>query len=119
MKLRAVLTAAFAAFTLALVAPAGAAADPISTDYCTYSLRGGGSHAPDNDIKRIWDHLEAVYNWNITNSWADQWLRISADHLRVSWVFYGGGLTARGIFDCWRTAGVYHDDYWGLVHGPR
>jgi hypothetical protein len=120
MKLRTVIAAAFAAFALGLAAPAGAVAAPISTDYCTYSLRGGGSHAPDNDVKQIWDQMEVQYGWNITNSWAESWYRISADNLQVTWVFYGGGYVARYVFACWRTdAGVYHDDDMRLVHGPR
>jgi hypothetical protein len=40
---------------LALATPAQA----VTWDYCAYSLRGGGTLAPDHDVRRVWDQLEA------------------------------------------------------------
>jgi len=45
-----------------------ASAAPIDPGYCEHSLRGGGSLAPDNDVRRAWDQIQAA-GWNVISSY--------------------------------------------------
>ena len=54
-------------FAVLLVTSATAMAVP-SYDYSVYSLRGGGTLAPDNDVKENWDWLENNLGWDVVSS---------------------------------------------------
>jgi hypothetical protein len=100
--------------TLVMAAPAQA--DPISFDYCEFSLRGGGTLAPDNDIKTFWDRYEANTGRNIvsstrtaTNPNEPQWVALQFAFLNAQ-----GEVLTYKWFNCWRdgflVTGQYHDD---------
>jgi hypothetical protein len=100
--------------TLVMAGPAQA--DPISFDYCEFSLRGGGSLEPDNDIKRFWDRYERNTGRNIvsstrtaTNPNNDQWVALQFGFLNGQ-----GEVLTYKWFNCWRdnflVTGQYRDD---------
>jgi hypothetical protein len=104
-----------------LVSAPAAQAAAISLDYCDYSLRGGGSLAPDNEIRAEWDHIEAA-GADIVSSyiyWYNSYS--SGNDLRVSYRFVraGGNVEHASVFRCWRdpltSTGTYHDGI--LSHG--
>lgn len=64
-----------------------AMAQAVTFDYCEYSLRGNGSLAPDNDVKRAWDLLEADTLLNIVSSHRGAVQRFTADYVTENWVF--------------------------------
>lgn len=65
-KLVSLLAAMFLAAAAPVVLPASSIANPApSYSYCEKSLLGGGTLAPDNDIKRRWNWYENNYGVNI------------------------------------------------------
>jgi hypothetical protein len=100
--------------TLVLAAPAQAAR--ISFDYCESSLRGGGSLAPDNDIKIFWDRYESTTGRDIVSSsrTAAKWN--NEQWVAMQFVFLDGlgNPIVWKWFNCWRDGyvwnGQYHDD---------
>ena len=99
---------------LVMATPAQAA--PISTEYCNISLRGGGSLAPDNDIKAFWDKFERDTGRNIAYSVSSSWVRHREQHVSGLYSFYNSAnqLLTSNRFHCWRSGfsslGTYHDD---------
>lgn len=95
-------------------AAAAAPAQAVTYDYCNTSLRGGGSLAPDNDIRREWDRIQSL-GYNLTSSYATGWF--GGDGTRTvgaDWIFWranGGYFT--GTFGCsdFRASGGRYDDY--------
>lgn len=84
------------------------------------SLRGGGSLAPDNDVKQLWDDMERILNINIVSSWAGyQWSYIGDHYLYGDWKFLraNGLIYTRRMYckDARSTGGHYTD---GRVDGP-
>ena len=100
--------------TLAMAESAQAAR--ISFEYCESSLRGGGSLAPDNDIKRYWDRYEATTGRDIVSSsrTAARWN--NEQWVAMQFVFFDGlgNPIVWAWFNCWRDGfvfnGQYHDD---------
>jgi hypothetical protein len=89
---------------LAMAAPAQA---DISVDYCNASLRGGGSLAPDNDIKIVWDSIESFYTYDIVRSSLYRSRRDGPDNVYMQYFFYAadGTIIAYPDFRCYRDAG--------------
>lgn len=120
-----VLTILAAGLGLAFIAPAVAevaptvpivqslAAEPaeaawISVDYCDYSLRGGGSLAPDNDIQAMLNHYGAAYYY----IWESR--QIDANQTVIRYRVYGGAVGYSVIVTQW--AGCYRWQYDSYVY---
>jgi hypothetical protein len=112
------LAAAVGTVIVMLVLAAPAQAAPISFDYCELSLRGGGSLAPDNDIKIWWDAYENITGQNIVSSSRSGagYVNGYAQWVQLRFTFFNGAgqpLTTKW-FECWREglvpSGTYHDN---------
>jgi hypothetical protein len=64
-EVKKLLAAFLVAFSILGYSATAEANGPPSTHYCELSLLGGGSLAPDNDIKRRWNWYENNYGVNI------------------------------------------------------
>lgn len=107
--LRTLLPAALAAFTLLLTAqPAHA----VTYNYCEYSLRGGGSLAGDDDIRRQWNIYQAR-GLDIVASWPSQWYGPNgADLVQVRWSFQRrSGWIETAYFGCSGSGSGYWDGW--------
>jgi hypothetical protein len=100
--------------SLVLAAPAQA----ITYSYCNTSLRGGGSLAPDNDIRREWDRLQAL-GYDLTSSYATDWFGGNGSRtVGAHWIFWRrNGSYFTGLFGCsdFRSSGGRYDDYNALT----
>jgi len=91
-----------------------AQAEPISIEYCDFSLRGGGTLAPDNDIKTFWDDLESSLGIDIVASKAMDSYRSGDDiAIRYDFIKSDGVVAGSPTFQCYRINGVYHDSRLG------
>lgn len=105
---------ALGAVLFAFAVPAASAqAAPISVDYCDYSLRGGGSLAPDNDVKLLWDSIEANERIDVVSSQAYDWIRYNDQDLVALWRYNTSAGSRWAYFECYRdnysASGAYHD----------
>lgn len=105
------ITATMGSFALLLVTATFALAVP-SYDYCAYSLRGGGTLQPDNDVKANWDWLEVHYNWNITSSYpGDDY--VQGDGRYIQWNYWrANGALHQSWFLCYGSGSSYIDGVW-------
>ena len=112
------IAAAIGTVAATLVLAASAEAAPISYDYCETSLRGGGSLAPDNDVKTFWDYYENATGLNIVSSSRSGATYVNgyAQWVQLRFTFFNGAgqpLTSKW-FECWRDglvpSGTYHDN---------
>lgn len=94
-------------------APSLAYCAGVGTDF-PGSLRGGGTLAPDNDIRIYWDYLQSR-GYNITSSAWTGWWATGQHDLRVQWAYWASGVGWLYVtFVCYdyRTdypGGAYHD----------
>lgn len=103
-----------------IVQLADASADPISVDYCLYSLRGGGTLAPDNDVGAEKNRLERngfPVGWSTDTGWlrdptTGQLLYIYYDYHGKAGTQYAD-VIVKTTFACYRdgyvASGAYHD----------
>jgi hypothetical protein len=102
----------FVAFLAVLVLLLFAApAHAVTHSYCTSSLLGGGSLAPDNDISAWWNALENSYGLDIVAAYVAQ--RSGADgayQVNQRWAFQRrSGHVEYRWFICYGSGGGYHD----------
>ena len=116
------LAVLLAGLTVLLAAPAAAEANPApSLAYCAGvgtefpgSLRGGGSLAPDNDIRQRWDWYQSQGINIVRSYWSGEWYTQTHD-VQVKWIYEaadGRKLAAWAICYDYRNdfvGGSYHD----------
>lgn len=117
---RLVTVAVVLAVAVPAAAPDAAPAAAISVDYCDYSLRGGGSLAPDNDIYEIWQLLESSGFGNVYAApYTGQFYYLAEQSVHIKIQFYAtkNGYTRyrSAWFQCyrdgWSPSGQYHDAF--------
>lgn len=88
-----------------------ASAHAVSYSYCDYSLRGGGTLAPDDDIRAAWTSFQNA-GYNITSSYASQWFGgDGASSVSARWIFWrANGQYFTVYFSCYGSGASYHDE---------
>lgn len=108
----------FLAVMLAAIAGHGLAATPaeafaFNNAYCGSGLRGSGTPAPDNDVRRWWDTIQKYHNVNLSQTASLGFYRARDWDVYETVRYYGvksGGSWSMDItFRCTSGASGYHD----------